>query len=151
MNSISDVTEQLTPDEEIQDEAKMVVKKFIKLNKYFSKIHKSISGSNVVTEEELQRVDNIIRKYMDFFRYYFSDTRIILKQHLLENHCINWVRKWKFGFGFHGEQGAESIHRKFNRYESCFGAIESEVNKLKSMMVQHYTGVAPELKSLVNK
>ena len=34
--------------------------------------------------------------------------------HLLEDHTVLWAKNTKVGFGLLREQGAESIHAKFN-------------------------------------
>ena len=32
------------------------------------------------------------------------------KMHMLEDHVVPFLREWHVGFGFHREQGAESLH-----------------------------------------
>ena len=34
--------------------------------------------------------------------------------HMVEDHAVQWARSTHVGFGLLGEQGAESIHAKFN-------------------------------------
>ena len=56
--------------------------------------------------------------YMTFYRARFPEVRIIPKQHILEAHCVRWIRRWGFGLALHGEQGGE---------------VNSEQNKTKSV------------------
>jgi len=32
----------------------------------------------------------------------------------MEHHAVEFIRKWKAGFGLYGEKGAEGIHPAFN-------------------------------------
>ena len=56
---------------------------------------------------------------MAFFRGTFADATTTIKMHLLEDHATQWANATHVCFGLlhvHvGEQGAESIHAKFNR------------------------------------
>ena len=36
------------------------------------------------------------------------------KMHMLKDHTMEWARARNVGFGLFGEQGAESIHSRFN-------------------------------------
>ena len=60
--------------------------------------------------------------------------------HMLEEHVIAWLRRWKIGFGLMGEQGAESIHAYFNVIHRGTG---DPVLKLKQMMKDHLLHIAP--------
>ena len=46
------------------------------------------------------------------------------KLHMLEDHVMPWVRKWKLRLGFHGEQGAESIHARFHSMQRTYANVE---------------------------
>ena len=49
---------------------------------------------------------------MSYLRSTWPDTPITPKLHLLEKHGAEFIRKWKVGFGFYVEHGAESYpHR----------------------------------------
>ena len=66
--------------------------------------------------------------------------------HMLEEHVIPWVRKWKFGLGFHGEQGAESIHAAFNTLQRTYSSVPNPTNRLKCMLKEHHTQASPYAK-----
>ena len=55
-----------------------------------------------------------IVSFMDVFRRSFPSATIPPKMHMLEDHTMEWVRARNVGFGLLGEQGAESIHARFN-------------------------------------
>lgn len=50
---------------------------------------------------------------------------------------------WGVGLGFHGEQGAESIHRVFNNLKRTYANIRNPVDRLKSIMREHFLQNAP--------
>ena len=51
------------------------------------------------------------------------EATVPLKMHLLEDHAVQWANTYHVGFGLLGEQGAESIHAKFNRLGLVFAPI----------------------------
>ena len=58
-------------------------------------------------ENDVNDIEDSISMYMNFYRAHFSEVRVIPKQHILEAHCVQWIRRWGFGLAFHGEQGGE--------------------------------------------
>ena len=52
-----------------------------------------------------------IKEFMAFYHILKQQ----FKMHLLEDHAVQWTNTYHSGFGLLGEQGAESIHAKFNR------------------------------------
>ena len=44
--------------------------------------------------------------------------------------------------GFHGEQGAESIHNVFNTLERTYSAIQNPVQRMKNMLREHHPQVS---------
>ncbi len=87
--------------------------------------------------------DGNITKFLAFYRSNFSHSRISPKLHLLEDHVVPWIRRWGVGVGFHGEQGAESIHRVFNSLKRTYASIRKPTDRLKSIMREHYLQNAP--------
>lgn len=59
---------------------------------------------------------------MKFYRASF-ETSVTPKMHFLEDHVVPWVRRWKVGLSFHGEQGAESLHAEINKLKGPFHSI----------------------------
>lgn len=57
---------------------------------------------------------------MATYRDSFPHATVTPKLHMLEDHVCTFLRKWMVGFGFLGEQGAESIHARFNSLRRNF-------------------------------
>ena len=74
--------------------------------------------------------DKAIVCFMDYFRTNFLNENISPKMHLLEDHTVEWVRRYNFGFGMLGEQGAESIHRRFNELNTTYSSIRNKEKRL---------------------
>ena len=61
---------------------------------------------------------------------------------------VPWMRRWHWALGFHGEQGAESIHNVFNTLERTYSAIQNPVQRMKNMLREHHLQVSPKIKDL---
>ena len=70
------------------------------------------------------------------------------KLHMLEDHAIDFVCKWKLGFGVYGEQGGESIHNEFNNLRNIYCRMQPSTRRLESMLHEHYRRVHPNSKSI---
>ena len=66
------------------------------------------------------------------------------KLHMLEDHVVDFIKQWRVGLGLMGEQGAESIHTRFNQLERTYSNMRNEVDRLKAIMEEHYRQVCPE-------
>lgn len=62
---------------------------------------------------------------MAYFRENWPDSTITPKMHMLEDHAVDFIKKWKAGFGIYGEQGGESIHREFNGLNRTYCTMPS--------------------------
>ena len=65
--------------------------------------------------------------------------------HLLEDHAVQWANASHVGFGLLGEQGAESIHAKFNRLALAFAPIKDRVKNLQCILKEHLLSIEPQL------
>lgn len=65
--------------------------------------------------------------------------------HMLEDHATEWARLTHVGFGLLGEQGAESIHAKFNSLGRVYTAIPDKVERMKCMLKEHLVSIAPDM------
>ena len=63
---------------------------------------------------------------------------------MLEDHVVPFLRQWRVGLGVMGEQGAESIHARFNTLQRTYANMTSKVDRLKCMMMEHFRQVYPE-------
>ena len=66
---------------------------------------------------------------------------------MLENHVVQFIKKWGIGLGMYGEQGAESIHPEFNMLKSVYASVKPSSKRLKVMMEQHLMKVSPVVKT----
>ena len=57
---------------------------------------------------------------------------------------VFFIRKWKVEFGFLGEQGAESIHSRFNNIRRNFTNMPNRVVRLQAILNEHLNQVCPE-------
>ena len=81
---------------------------------------------------------------MDLFRRTFPSATIPPKMHMLEDHTMEWVRARSVGFGLLGEQGAESIHSRFNYLGRNFAPLAKGVERLRSIMKEHFLHINPQ-------
>ena len=69
----------------------------------FSKVHEIISHKKPLSQDDIAELK--IKEYIKMFRRKYANVNLIPKQHLLEFHCIDWLKRFGFGMAFHGEQG----------------------------------------------
>jgi hypothetical protein len=48
---------------------------------------------------------------------------------MLEEHVLPFLWKWCVGFGFHGEQGAGTLHRGFNQIKASYTSIADALKR----------------------
>ena len=65
--------------------------------------------------------------------------------HILEDHVIPWLQRWKIGAGLMGKQGAESIHAHIARLEQQYSSIANPLERIKYVYREHNLESAPEL------
>ena len=91
-------------------------------------------------------VDNLEKKITDTLEYNNRSARNTrLHVHMLEEHVLPFLRKWHVGFGFHGEQGAEALHRGFNRIKASYTSIPDALKRLMCVVREHHLQVSPVL------
>ncbi len=71
-------------------------------------------------------LDTHISTFMKFYRETFPSTTVFPKLHIMEDHVVPWVRRWRLG-----EQGAESIHAQNKRLERTYQGIPDDLERLK--------------------
>ena len=103
--SIISRTEELTQSFSIRAEATAVTTKFNSLFTMYSKIHKLILHAHPVNGQQLTVIQDHMDEYLAYYRGILPGDRIIIKQHLLEDHVVPWMGQWGFGLGPHLEQG----------------------------------------------
>ena len=66
-----------------------------------------------------------ISAFMAFYRESFPNATILPKMHILEDHVVPWMRRWRLGARLMGEQGAESIHTHLHKLESQYCGLST--------------------------
>ena len=110
---------------------------------------------------------------MKDWRIGWPDESIPPKYHFLEDHVVPFIRKWKVGLGFYGEQGknielyacqhiyvanmipritdlilflgGESLHKNFQALQDAYNSYsKGSLDKYASMMKMHHTQIHPK-------
>uniref|UniRef100_A0A1X7VXA2 Uncharacterized protein n=1 Tax=Amphimedon queenslandica TaxID=400682 RepID=A0A1X7VXA2_AMPQE len=69
-----------------------------------------------------------------FVAYYeatLSKATLTPTLHMLEDHMIPWIKLWNTGCALMGEQGAESLHAKFNSTKRAYNNMRHRVEGMK--------------------
>lgn len=85
-----------------------------------------------------------IDKFLEFYRDAFPEATVTPKLHMMEDHIVPFLRQWKRGLGLLGEQGAESIHARFNNIRANYSNMHNRVERLECIMKEHFSQVCPE-------
>ena len=86
--------------------------------------------------------------FQEHYRTSFPHATIIPKLHLLEDHVLPWVRRWRVGSGLMGEQGTEQILVHIHRLETVYSGIADLLQCLKYIIHEHMLQTAPALTTL---
>lgn len=89
--------------------------------------------------------DSIIDSFLTYYRSNFQQATITPKLHILDDHVIPFLREWRVGFGFSGEQGAESLHAHIKKICTSYASIPNRVERLKNILKEHHLQVSPLL------
>ena len=144
-NGIVTKTKELSDCPELHRKAEEIKKKCVTLNQRFSAIHELISSAKPIDEKDIRSTEWAIQSYMSYFRKTFPNERIIPKQHMLEAHCVDWLRMWPFGLGFHGEQGGERMHAQCNDLiRRRFSGVKNQSMQLLYVMEAQHLKASPD-------
>ena len=108
-------TMEITDNHLLHNLADDISLQFKTLNTLYSVVHKQISPAKPIASNDMEDLQHSIDRYMAFFRSNFPTVSILPKQHILECHCVDFIRNWGFGLGLHGEQGGEETHAAINQ------------------------------------
>ena len=86
-----------------------------------------------------------IRDFVGLYRQLCPGESIFPKMHYLEEHLIQFMRRWHVGPGMMGEHGGESIHHIFNRLGERYSSIPRNSTRLLHTLRQHLLSVNPDL------
>ena len=142
-DSIVSKSKELTTDRGVIVRAQSVCDKFQALNSLFSDVHHRLSHQLPIPSTEADEIERCVKLYMSFFRQQFPQVRVTPKQHLLESHCVPWIRKWSLGMALHGEQGGEETHATVNILRNRVWGLKSKEEQLRVLMTEHMALVSP--------
>ena len=123
-------------------------KTFYQANTLFFNIHKAISHSRPIDENKVDTIQKMIDGYMNFYRNNASKN-VFPKLHFLEHYCTQWISRWGFGMGLHGEQGVELMHSSIKKLENQAQGTRLAEDKFKVIMKSHLAQVSPTLHCLL--
>ena len=63
----------------------------------------------------------------------------------MEDHCLDWIKKYGVGLGLFSEQGGEQLHKTIRILEIQSHGIANEDTKMLTVMRKHLAQVTPEL------
>ena len=114
----------------IVDKAHSIQLHFKSLNAALSIVHTAISHTKSIEHGYLLDIQSSIETYMSIYRKTFPQ-KVIPKEHLLERHCIPYIRQQTFGLGLLGEQGTELSHQAMSKLERerAFGNPMNQTDK----------------------
>ena len=139
----------LTKEDHLLIQARAISTKFIKLFSNFTEIYKLVSHSNFINDETIVLIDKRVTVFMSYLREKFPDESTTLKLHLLEDHLVESLSKYRFGCGLFGEQGVESIHHKIKEICGRFRHMPNSVARLKSTIEEHHMHTLPQIRKNV--
>ena len=117
-------------------------------NEDISALGKSKNIFPIVIPTKLSHAEQDIATFLRTYRELFPNATVLPKMHILEDHVIPWLQRWKIGAGLMGEQGAESIHAHIAQLEQQYSSIANPLERIKYVYREHNLESAPELNSL---
>nr|XP_047133997.1 uncharacterized protein LOC124812047 isoform X3 [Hydra vulgaris] len=128
---------------DVHNEAKVLSKKFVALFSKYSTCYNFMNSSEIINKNPISELERAIDKLMSYFRKTWPNESITPKMHLLESHCVDFIRNWNSGLDIYGEQGLESMHAEFNSMNNTFCHMKGK-QRLRSILSNHYIKNSPE-------
>ena len=122
--------------------------KYNKINDSFRDVHVAVSHSQPVSSADIDKTDEVIGLYLKHYRNTFPN-KITPKHHILEKHCVNWMRAQRFGMEFHGEQGGKVLHSTIAKIEPRARNMRHERTKTAISMETSILQITAELTKIV--
>ena len=144
---LSTVVSAKTADVGVFDFTVECCEKFKILLSKYADCHDVFNSTQYLDHSEINKHQIDIDDYMAYLREHFPEINISPKLHMLEEHMIPFISKWKVGCGFFGEQGGESIHAAFNNMAKDYRQIKKGTERLKNCMKQHLASTNPNARA----
>ena len=144
---IVEKTKTLTVDDIIIRFAIEQTRYYNNLNDAYREVHIKISHSEPITDDsDYQTIETAINNYMTLYRLQHA-SKVTPKHHILEHHCLPWIRAYKFGLGFHSESGGELCHSLIRTAEVAARHIRNAEERIKYIMKRHNIATAPVIRA----
>ena len=145
--AIVEKTEALTMDDDIINFAKQQTRYYDQLNNAYRDVHINVSHCEPITDDDrYQTIETAITDYMTLYRLHHA-SKVTPKHHILEHHCLPWIRTYKFGLGFHSESGGELCHSSIRTAEVAARHIRRTEDKIVHIMKRHNIATAPVIRA----
>ncbi|XP_071796167.1 uncharacterized protein [Asterias amurensis] len=141
----------LAAHERLLMESANIKKKYSDIFLKFADVHHGINHARAISPQELNQIDICIKEFLNSFRASFPSSNISPKLHLLEDHAVEQLRKFRVGFGLLNEQGGELIHTDFNRTGRVVHGMRDPLQRLMAVMRRHLVGTTPEVQTNIAK
>ena len=145
---VNEVKSKVPQNKQMIKEAKSIVVKHKCLNMLYARVHNLVKHSRPIPASDLPTIQSAVNEYLAFYRKYF-DHSVIPKQHILEDHLVECIEKFKMGFGFLSEQGHESIHHVIKELHNHFEATKPDHKRLLQTVEAHVLAGCPELRGKI--
>ena len=89
-------------------------------------------------------LETAIDLFVKFYRTNFTLVTFIPKLHMLEDHIVPWMKRWRIGCGCMGEHGTESLHASLNQTEN----MKNMVDRLRVVLQNLHFKILPFTQSL---
>ena len=122
-----------------------------KLNCTHTNISIYFSVTKIYQTLLLVSIDMCIKHFLRVYRQSFPNASITPKLHMLEDHTMEQLRRFKVGLGLLNEQCGELLHTEFNRAGRTVHGMKDELLKLMSIMRRHLTTTFPEVHAEMQK
>ena len=138
--------QQYTYCTDIIDNANLFKLDFDLLNNAYKEIHHVISHTKAIKSDLLDEYQKLIDDYMVIYRRLFPN-KTIPKLHLLEHHCIPFIKQHGFALGLMSEHGTEASHQSIALIEKRACGIVNKLKKQKFILETHIIQNFPLLRS----
>ena len=132
----------------IREEAERMQRRFDMLNEAFAQVHESISHCRPIKSKEIPLIQIQILNYTSMFRKMFPG-QVFPKLHILEHHCLDWIKKFRFGMAAHGEQAGEAAHASVTMLERRDRGIWDKQAQMNIIVSSQHLQASPVLHECV--
>ena len=137
-----------TSNTSLQAQAYRLKQKFNRLNKSLGLVHEALSHTQKIDQISVLPIQKLIDNYIEHYKLCFG--RLTPKHHILQHHCLPFIKRYGAGLGLLGEQGVEASHQTISKISARSLGINNEVEKLRFIMNTHILDASPSIYSWSN-